>query len=381
MKRALAFLLLLSCLPLSGCMSRQLEEQLLVIILGVDEMEDGSIRLTVKVPSNAGVGSDSGGSTTEDEQMGYFLLEASGKTFPDAVNLLHATTPRSLNFSQTREVVIGERASQDAQFSALLQNIYLLPRMRAQASLVVCHGEARPFIAEQKPYVGIRLSRYIETTLINYAGKGFVPTTTLGEAVRDLGYGFRDPLLIYGAINTFHSAQETDSQNVLDEKAGELSRKSVNAIELFGAAATNGVSVSGLLTGYEMALIHLLDGSAQSLSIKNGADEAVPVFARMPAELRVDLQQEKTTLYVRLFCELHVSPGQSVDPAPLSQLLARDIQAVIEHLQALNCDGIGFGNIAVQHFATIPAWEQYHWRDAYQNAAVQVTVDVQLREN
>ena len=52
MKRRLLAVLLIGCLLLSGCMSRQLEEQLLVIILAVDEMENGDIRLSVKVPSN-----------------------------------------------------------------------------------------------------------------------------------------------------------------------------------------------------------------------------------------------------------------------------------------------------------------------------------------
>lgn len=107
MKRRLLAVLLIGCLLLSGCMSRQLEEQLLVIILAVDEMENGDIRLSVKVPSNSGVNSSSGGGngSSDTQQMGYFLLEATGKTFPDAANLLHATTPRSLNFSQVREVV------------------------------------------------------------------------------------------------------------------------------------------------------------------------------------------------------------------------------------------------------------------------------------
>lgn len=383
MKRRLLAALLLGCLVLSGCMSRQLEEQLLVIILAVDTMEDGDVRLSVKVPSNAGVNSSSGGGdgSSDTQQMGYFLLEATGKTFPDAVNLLHATTPRSLNFSQVREVVIGERASRDDEFYRIIQNVYLLPQMRAQASLVVCGGEARPFIAEQKPYVGLRLSRYIETTLVNYAGKGFVPTTTLGDAVRDLGYGFQDPLLIYGAVNPFNAAGQAYDDNVLDERAGQLPRKSVNAIELFGAAATNGVSVSGLLTGYEMALLHLLSGTVQSLSIKCGDGAAVPVFARTPAGLWVEIGEEQTLLGARLLCEAHFTPGQEPDPEALRRTLTEDIEKTLRHLQRLRCDGMGFGNLASQQFLTIQDWEAFRWRETYANAAIQVEVSLQIRNN
>ncbi len=383
MKRRLLAVLLIGCLLLSGCMSRQLEEQLLVIILAVDEMENGDIRLSVKVPSNSGVNSSSGGGngSSDTQQMGYFLLEATGKTFPDAANLLHATTPRSLNFSQVREVVIGERASRSSDFSGIIQSVYLLPQMRAQASLVVCGGEARPFIAEQKPYVGIRLSRYIETTLVNYAGKGFVPTTTLGDAVRDLGYGFQDPLLIYGAINPFDSVDHAYDSNVLDEQAGELPRKSVNAIELFGAAATDGVSVSGLLTGYEMALLHLLSGTVQSLTIRCDDSAAVPIFARSPAGLWVEIDTGKTVLGVRLLCEAHFTPGQNLNAEALRQTLAQDIHQTLVHLQRLRCDGMGFGNLASQQFLTIQDWEAYHWREAYVSADIQVNLALQIRNN
>ena len=265
MKRKLIALLLSFSFLLPGCMGRELEEQLLVIVLGVDQTEEGLIRITVKVPSNSDSGSSpptagEGEAAVGGQQMGYLLLEATGRKFSDAINLLHATTPRTLNFSQTREVVIGEKAAQSTDFPALLHDIYALPRMRAQAALVICKDDANTFATQQKPYVGMRLSRYVETTLSNYAGKGFVPNVSLGESLRDMGYGFKDPLLIYAAVNNYEKTRSPDTENVLDAKAGSLPRKSVSPVEFFGAAATNGVSVSGVLTGYEMALIHLIQG-------------------------------------------------------------------------------------------------------------------------
>jgi len=147
MKKIIFLWLLLLCLFLSGCMSRDLEEQLLVIVLGIDETEEGNVRITVKVPSNSDSGSSppstgEGEAASGGEQMGYLLLEATGKEFSDAVNLLHATTPRTLNFSQTREVVIGEKAAQNTDFSSLLHDIYALPRMRAKAALIICKDDA-----------------------------------------------------------------------------------------------------------------------------------------------------------------------------------------------------------------------------------------------
>ena len=384
MKRMAVLLLCLS-LCLSGCASRQLEEQLLVISLGLDKMEDGHIRLSVKVPSNSGSsgGGQSGGgeegASSGGDQMGYLLLEATGRAFSDAMNVLHATTPRTLNFSQIREVVFGEAAAADKDFADMLEAVISLPRIRENAALVACKGDANTFIEAQKPYVGIRLSRYIETTLLNYAGKGFVPNTFLGRAVQDLRYGFQDPLLIYGAINTFANAP-AEEKNALDAKAGTLARKSVNKVELFGAAATDGVSVSGVLTGYEMALLHLVQGDVQYLNIQAGDGLAIPIFAVCPATLGVKMGETPVRLTVRLVCEAHLLPDEPADAEALRTVLERDITAAIGHLQALRCDGLGFGNIAVRSFATVQEWESISWRDRYTSAQVDVQVTVHMRK-
>lgn len=376
----------MACLFLSGCMNRTLEEQLLVIILGVDQTAENNIRITVKVPSNSDSGSSpsSGGegdAASGGEQMGYLLMEATGKEFSDAMNLLNATTPRTLNFSQLREVVIGERAARSPRFSSLLHEISALPRMRSQAALVICKDDANSFATEQKPYVGMRLSRYVETTISNYAGKGFVPTTNLWEGLRDLGYGFRDPLLIYAAVNDFESTQAPDEENVLDAQAGGLPRKSVSPIEFFGAAATDGISVSGILTGYEMALLHLIHGDVQSLHIQEAGSFPVPIYARAPAALSVDLASRPIILRVSLACEAYPAPGDTPESAHLEKTLTEDVERVLWKLQSFRCDGVGFGNLAVRSFPDLTAWEAFGWREKYVAAQTEVKISVHMRED
>ena len=382
--RKLLLIALAALFLCTGCTSRQLEEQLLVIILGVDQLEDRAIRVCAKVPSNAAGDASSGGSSASQgdagEQMGYFVLEATGHSFSDAMELLSATTPRTLNFSQVREVVLGSETADDAAFGDLIESIYTVPRMRPSAALVICQGEAKKFVEAQKPYVGIRLSRYIETTLMNYAGKGFVPTTSLGEALRDLRYGFRDPLLIYGAVNAFQHERPDGGNHSLDVPAGSLSRKSVNPVELLGAAATDGVSVSGTLTGYEMALIHLAKGDVQSLVLQTEAGP-MPIFARAPAALRVEETENGLCLCLSMLCEAHYTAGLSPRTEEMEALLERDMRAMLAHLQALRCDGMGFGNIAVRGCLSLSDWEKLPWRERYEQAETEVHIRVQLRKN
>ncbi len=367
-------ILFLSCcaLLLTGCAPRQLEEELLVIALTVDESESGDVTVSVKAPRSA---------ASSGEENSYLMVEATGHTFSDALTMLNAATPRPLNFSQSREVIIGESAAKQDHFARLLQQIDALPRFRCSAAVIVCKGEAKAFSKAQKPYVGTRLSRYTDTALSNYAGKGFTPQTTLCDGVRDLGFGFCDPLFILGAVNDFSADAPDADENTLDSLAGELPRKSAEPVEVFGAAATDGVRVSGYLTGYEMALLHLMEGHVEALALRDGQDNTLRVLAARPAEIRVELNREPVLLSVRVFCEGQYAPGHPVDEAFLTAQLRQDITAVIRHLQALRCDGFGFGCYAVRHFITVQDWEQARWRDAYCQADVDVRVELRCMEN
>ena len=365
------FILLCCAVLLSGCASRQLEEELLVIALTVDSDEAGNMTVSAKAPRNAASG--------DNGENSYLMIEASGKSFSDAVTMLNAATPRPLNFSQSREVIIGENVARQDGFARLLQQIDALPRFRCSAAVIVCKGEARAFSKAQKPYLGTRLSRYTETTLSNYAGKGFTPKTSLCDGVRDLGRGFSDPLFILGAVNDFSDA--SPGENALDTQAGNLPRKSAEAVEVFGAAATDGVRVSGYLTGYEMALLHLIEGHVEALSMRDSAGNALRLAAQRPAEIRVDLRREPVLLSVRVFCEGEYTPGHPPDEENVASRLQADIAAVIAHLQRLRCDGIGFGKVAVRQFLTVQAWEETRWRDAYCQAETDVQVVLRCRES
>lgn len=374
-------LLLLSALLLTGCMSRHVEEQLLVIVMGVDRTEKGHVTLTVKVPSNtAGEsgGAPSGEAAKGGNQMGYLTLSATGHTFADALELLLATTPRSLNFSQVRETVISRELARTNTCRQTLQQLYALPRMHTQAVVVVCDGEAKKFVEEQKPYVGARLSRYIEVSIQNYAGKGFVPVTTLSQAVRDMGYGWQDPLLILGALPD-QEENTPKTSNVLDVEAGGLQSTSVNQVKLFGAAATDGEKVCGTLTGYETALVNLIRGDAQSLNLPDEDGYSLLLHARSPAALGV-AEGEKTKLQVSMVCEVHYNAPRPPEEEKIRIRLEDDMKNVLQKLQNMGCDALGFGGKLIRRFATVAEWENYHWRDRYRQADIQVDVQLRLKK-
>ena len=378
MRKSCVILLLLCCLLLSGCMSSQVEEQLLVIAMGLDREQNGGLTLTVKVPGNAAGGQSApSGNGQENDPKGYLTLHATGHHFSDTLELLLATTPRSLNFSQVWEVVISRDLAGEDSFSQLLMQLSALPRMHTQAAVVICEGKALSFVQEQKPYVGVRLSRYIEVTLRNYTQKGFVPSTTLARAVRETGWGWQDPLLILGGVSQDEKA--IANENVLDVAAGQLPADSPNKARFYGAAATDGIRVSGTLTGYETALINLLRGSTQSLILTDAQGFPLTLYAAAPARLSIG-GEASLTLHVHLRCQAGFPSGRLPDESRLTDYLEEEITKVIRKLQSLRCDALGFGSLAVRRFCTVKEWEAFHFRDKYTKAQVVTKVQLQLKE-
>ena len=365
MKR-IVILLLILCFLISGCSPRLLEDELLVIVLAVDEDLDGLMTVGVKVPS-------SGKKDEEDDQGDYVILQAQGHSFPDALALLNATTPRKLNFSQVREIVIGERAAASESFSDLLFAIDTVPRFRCSASVIVCKENALSFIRAQKPIVGIRLSRYADETVANSSNKGYTPSTNLCEGVRDLGCGKQDPLFILGAVNEF--AIDTDpAGNTLNTEAGNVNRRSKEKAELFGAAATDGKQVTGYISGYETALLHLMDGPVEALVLENDSGEFYQVYAQGKAKLTVDLSARPIRLSVSLHCKIPRPSGVYLDPKEAESRLSQDILKALRHLQLLHCDGAGFGQIAARKFLTVEEWENLNFHALYEAAEISVFV-------
>ena len=365
MKRLLALLLCCAVL-LNGCVSRQLEDELMVIVLGVDA-EENDVILTVKVPSAAS-------SVQKDESGGYLTYSARGQGFAEALSMLRAATPRKLNFTQVREIVLGREAARGTLLP-LLVLIDAVPRLRSSAALIVCTDTAKAMIAAQKPDLGVRLSRYADSTLAESAGKGFTPDADLCGALRDLKGGQADPLLILGAIQ----AGETPSPNapdVLDALPGDLPRQGSGAIELFGAAATDGERVTGYLTGREMALIHLIQGNIRFFPYTAASGALLRITAESPARLTVDLSDAPARLAVALHCFVHCPPGDPPDPDALADALRQEILGCLMHLRALRCDALGFGSIASRQFLTLDEWESMDWKGVYISAEFNVTVSV-----
>ena len=134
-KNLWAALLLALCLTgLTGCDAISvMERQTYALCFAVDAAENGGLTLSVQTPVN-GSGDDT--SATPE----YSVFTATGASFEDAMAVLTATTPCTVNFCQLKLCVFGYELASRERLQPLLHKITTISTRRPNAMVAVALG-------------------------------------------------------------------------------------------------------------------------------------------------------------------------------------------------------------------------------------------------
>ena len=404
MKQGIALLLLLAALLLlTGCSGGQeIEDCLFVISMAVDPAENGSLTVTVKAlsgtqeasapqeavspqtasaPQGEAPGQTGGAQGAgENTEPGYVVMSATAKSCLAALNLLGATTPRTVNLSQLQEVVISQTLAETDATLSILKEIYALYEANGGAVVVITPDDAGDFIRRQYAMFGVRLSQYLQVLFKHFEELGTIPPEpSLAAVIAAMESGMRDAAAVYAAANDFTATLLLPADSATDRLPGHLPRTSPARNEYLGSAVFSGPRMAGALTGQETTLLRLLSGRAVATSF--ALEEAMVQTARR-SRVRRTLERDESAdvLGAEISMRLTLSAGtlERTDTEIAAQI-ERDAAALIGKLQALGSDVLGYGGLAARRYRDIPAWEASGWEAAYAGAVERVTADVTIR--
>ena len=390
--------LLLLCLTLSGCTGGQeIESCLFVIAMAVDAAPDGNLTITVKAlsgtqesASSAGQknasGDASGGSeggknasdanAAEDSEPGYIVLSATAPSCLRALGLLSATTPRTVNLSQLREIVLSQTIAETDATLSILREIHSIYRANGEAVVVVTPQNAGDFIRRQHAILGLRLSKYLEVLFDHFRSIGIIPPSpNLSAVIAAMESRTLDAAAVYADGNDFDSPLVLQGASDTDRLPGHLPRTAPAGNEYMGSALFSGSRMTGVLTGSETGLLRLMAGKSDTrITVIDGAQYKTRLATRSRRRIEPD-----GTLCVSLSLALTLTAGEQ---RRTSDEIAADIErscvSVLQKLQAASCDAVGFGRIAVRAYPDIPAWESSGWDTRYPQAQVRVATHLKI---
>ena len=384
-------LLLLPLLLLSGCTGGQeIESSLFVIAMAVDAAPEGNLTITVKALSGSQESADSNsssgrsessgepdsGENLEQTEAGYIVLSATAPSCLRALGLLGATTPRTVNLSQLREIVVSQTLAETDATLSILRQIHAIYRANDEAVVVVTPDNAGDFIRRQRAVLGLRLSKYLEVLFEHYEQLDIIPPNpNLSAVIAAMESSAADAAAVYAAGNDFENTLLLQGESDLDRLPGHLPRTAPAPNEYMGAALFSGPRMTGTLTGSEVSLLCLMTGKASTrISVMDGAQYKT----RLQSHARRSIDPDGT-LFVSLRLTLTLSAGeQQRTGEEIAAEIAQDCVNVLQKLQAASCDAVGFGKIRIRAFPDIPAWESLNWPAHYETLPVRVTADVKI---
>ena len=368
--RALLWALLTACL-LSGCtgsISSQVECQAYALSLGVEKLGEAQYRLTAQIPSLGGKTSgsqeDGGGSSSSDD---YLITSAVGRSFTEALDMLTATVPYSLQLSQLKTVVFSEQTARDEHFGEILREIVFTYQLYAAARCIVCLGSAKDFLEAQRPVIGTRLSSSMTAELEHYQSLGYIPASTLADVFYASTSVYGDPVAILAAL----SGQRTDGQparHMGNELPGEIDRDGPNKNEYFGLALLRRGRMVGTLNGTQAKLTGMLTGKLNAFSY-SCQDAVVRIRVLSGPRVRVDLSGDNPQIDVSLSLRV-LATDRFPDLEALERQLLEELEQMTGACQALGADPFNYALYAAGQFWTTADWLDYDWPERFPRATV-----------
>ena len=369
--RCVIGMLALSALMLCGChVSGELENQAYVLVLGVDRESDGQLLLTARVPQigKGKPGEESGGGD-------YLVFSAAGNDWPQALDALERATPRQMNLSHIGMIVVSEALAREEDFGELITRIAETPHLYTTARFMVCEDRASDYIDALQTVIGTRLSSEIGAMLNHYARHGFIPDGSFADAYclsRSI-YGDATAILCRLAPGDAPAVSMIDPTGSSDEALQSPMRQRYEGAALF----RNGHMIGSIDAG-RTRLLSLIRGDIEAFPFECDG-KAYTLTPEGSPNLGVEIENGGAAL------SLHVKLSTlddvcAEDAKRLEMELASSLIGVIQYCQRLGTEPFGFSEVAAGHFATVPQWLAYDWRERYRRADVTVQVEIHSAE-
>lgn len=385
LKTIICPILVLGVLLGSGCSQLKEVEQLAIVgALAFDKVtENGQDKYQASAliykPLEIGGGKEGGSKSSSP----YMLTSAMGTSLVDAQKKLTTYSSRSMLYSHTQLIIVGEKLIREEGIVKLLDLTIRSRDIRLQNYILVAKGEAVDILAVhpwQEPTLSQEIVRDIER--LKFEATSYV--SDLKEFIQYSLSPGRDPLL--GKIQI----------QPVPEKLLAGKEKGTETINLTGAAAISGNKLAGWLNEEEvkgfLLVVNKMEGGTISVQLSDKQQESFSCqIIKAKTKILPQIQDEKlsVSLEVKVDVKLVDIEGEATisnqdETEKLNELVSDEIKRIIESSihksQELKSDIFGFGQTV--HRKHPNEWKEIEkdWGDLYPDLPSSVYVEAKIRE-
>jgi germination protein, Ger(x)C family len=396
---------------LTGCTtdSKNIDDQVYAMTVGIDKGVENKIRLTVQFPTYKGGGGGQpggGGGGGEDKSSGQVdgtvvtTIEAS--TVLEGINLLNTSTTRHISLVHCKAFIFSEELAYDG-ISDCMADLSRFRETRRIATIGVCRGKSEDYIMENKSLIGDNISKSIELAFFSQSqNSGLFPTSLFTDFYKSMVSPYSQAYALYMGLNEKKDLSKGSDQKPplkTEEKfyPGQIPKKGNIKQQMVGMAVFDGDKLVGTLNAQETRSFMMISGKFRhgvlTIEDKNSPGKAIPFDLRLGRKPKIKVRFDKSTpiIDVNLNIEADIIAIQSgIEYESLDKIrelnklledtIEDDVRKTIEKTQKqMGTDIYGFGYYAADKFITIADFEKYNWLSHFIDARVNVHVETNIR--
>ena len=414
--------------------SRNISNLAYIFALGIDKGENAKIKISAQL-SNIATSTGGGGSSGEGNNP--ILISCEANSIFSGINLLNTYIGKELNLAHCSVFVFSKEFAQDG-ISSEIYSLINNEEVRPSTNLVLSTCDAYDYLKNSNPNLERLTTKYYETFSITDRFTGYISNITIGNFYNTLASKDEEATAILGGLNSAarsensksssnsnksdssdteklsseSSGSSNSSNNSSNESSNQSSQEQENSIinpedltagtssasgkrgtENIGLAVFENDKFRGELTATETICHLLINNDLDSCIISIGN----PIVESEKMELQL-FPSKKTKITINIIDGIpHISIKLylNADVMTLEQDIDYEIPETLEKISSTakdylknefdkylnkvskeyNCDIDEFYTKAIGHFATIPEWENFNWKEKFKNAVFNVDLD------
>ena len=414
--------------------SRNISNLAYIFALGIDKGENAKIKISAQLSK---IATSTGGGGSSGEGNNPILISCEANSIFSGINLLNTYIGKELNLAHCSVFVFSKEFAQDG-ISSEIYSLINNEEVRPSTNLVLSTCDAYDYLKNSNPNLERLTTKYYETFSITDRFTGYISNITIGNFYNTLASKDEEATAILGGLNSAarsensksssnsnksdssdteklssessgssnssnnssnessnQSSQEQESSiiNPEDLTAGTSSASGKRGTENIGLAVFENDKFRGELTATE-TICHLLindDLDSCIISIGNPFIESekmeLQLFPSKKTKITTEIVDDIPYISIKLCLNADVMTlEQDIDyeiPETLEKIsytakdyLKNEFDKYLNKVsKEYNCDIDEFYTKAIGHFATIPEWKNFNWKEKFKNAVFNVDLD------
>lgn len=379
----------------SSYLSLSIDNLAYVLAIGIDKGEDNNLEVSFQFSTSS--------KTTESgttEKTPGIIDSVTAPSLSTAINLMDSYMGKEINLSHCKVIIFSEELAEEG----ISEEIYTLindTQVRPSSNIVVSKCNAKLYMEKTSPELENLISKYYEIFTNSSKYTGFKPNATIGDFFNAIICKTCDPFAILGGIST--EKPENQGNNHIQEnynvKSNQTPIEGENGSENIGVAVFKDDKLVGELCALEttalLALTNKVDRFLISLPDPNDVNSYLDIYLYPQGSTSIDVNTSTSSPYIKVNAKFAgriysmSNNSQYLDPTILDDIS----QTCNKYLESVFCDYLyktskefksdinGFGKYALSNFFTTQDYDNYNWRNNYQNAFFEVNVDTSIKSS